>query len=164
MKYEGKDLEKLVPFYQEMEFKQFLAKLDIHEEEPELADVLFEVVTEYQPEMFTTDMALYVEMLGENYHTEDIVGVSWGTKEKIYVTNDLSIFESDAFKEWLTDGTRLKKVYDAKRTYVALNRYTGKTQGIDFDVLLGSYLLDTNDKKKFFLKNFFFYQFNLPPK
>lgn len=146
LKYEGKDLEKLVPFYQEMEFKQFLAKLDIHEEEPELADVLFEVVTEYQPEMFTTDMALYVEMLGENYHTEDIVGVSWGTKEKIYVTNDLSIFESDAFKEWLTDGTRLKKVYDAKRTYVALNRYTGKTQGIDFDVLLGSYLLDTNDK------------------
>ncbi|MBO0480946.1 DNA polymerase I [Candidatus Enterococcus courvalinii] len=146
LRYEGKDLEKLVPFYQEMEFKQFLAKLDIHEEEPELSDVLFEVVTAYQPEMFTTDMALYVEMLGENYHTEDIVGVSWGTKEKIYVTNDLGIFESAAFKDWLSDGTRLKKVYDAKRTYVALNRYTGKTQGIDFDVLLGSYLLDTNDK------------------
>lgn len=146
LKYEGKNLEKLVPFYQEMEFKQFLAKLDIHEEEPELSDVLFEVVTDYQPEMFTTDMALYVEMLGENYHTEDIVGVSWGTKEKIYVTNDLGIFESEAFEDWLSDGTRLKKVYDAKRTYVALNRYTGKTQGIDFDVLLGSYLLDTNDK------------------
>ena len=32
LKYEGKNLEKLVPFYKEMEFKQFLAKLDLVEE------------------------------------------------------------------------------------------------------------------------------------
>lgn len=38
-----------------------------------------------------------------------------------------------------------KNVYDAKRTYVALNRYVGKMTGIAFDVLLAAYLLDTND-------------------
>ncbi|MGH2311461.1 hypothetical protein ACQ10P_16985, partial [Enterococcus faecalis] len=42
--YEGKNLEKLVPFYKEMEFKQFLAKLDITEEPVEMQDILFEVV------------------------------------------------------------------------------------------------------------------------
>lgn len=146
LKYEGKNLEKLVPFYKEMEFKQFLAKLDLVEEEVELEDILFEVVHEYHEDMFTTDMALYVEMMGDNYHTEDIVGVAWGTKQKIYVTNDLALFESEAFCAWLADPTRLKKVYDAKRTYVALNRYATKTKGIDFDVLLGAYLLDTNEK------------------
>lgn len=146
LKYEGKNLEKLVPFYKEMEFKQFLAKLDLVEEEVELEDILFEVVHEYHEDMFTTDMALYVEMMGDNYHTEDIVGVAWGTKQKIYVTNDLALFENEAFCAWLADPTRLKKVYDAKRTYVALNRYATKTKGIDFDVLLGAYLLDTNEK------------------
>lgn len=65
-----------------MEFKQFLAKLDLVEEEVELEDILFEVVHEYHEDMFTTDMALYVEMMGDNYHTEDIVGVAWGTKQK----------------------------------------------------------------------------------
>ncbi|MBF8808119.1 MAG: DNA polymerase I [Enterococcus lacertideformus] len=146
LKYEGKNLEKLIPFYKEMEFKQFLSKLEIVEEEVEMEDILFEVVHEFQDYMFTTDMALYVEMMGDNYHSEDIVGIAWGTNKKIYVTNDLAIFENAAFHSWLTDPTRLKKVYDAKRTYIALNRYTTKTKGIDFDVLLGAYLLDTNEK------------------
>lgn len=145
LKYEGKDLEKLVPFYKEMDFKQFLAKLNIQEEEVEMQDIHFDVVNEYTPEMFTTDMSLYVEMLGDNYHLEDIVGVAWGTKHKAYVTNDLALFENPHFKSWLEDQTMLKKVYDAKRTFVALNRYITRTQGIDFDVLLAAYLLDTND-------------------
>lgn len=83
LKYEGKNLEKLVPFYKEMEFKQFLTKLDLVEEEVELEDILFEVVHEYHEDMFTTDMALYVEMMGDNYHTEDIVGVAWGRNKNL---------------------------------------------------------------------------------
>lgn len=146
--YQGKDLDKLVPFFKEMDFKQFLAKLDVVEEQVEMKDILFEVVHEYDESMFQTNMALYVEMMGDNYHTEDIVGVAWGTPEKIYVTNDLAIFENEAFLSWLGDKTRLKNVYDAKRTYVALNRYATKLQGIDFDVLLGAYLLDTNEKSE----------------
>lgn len=146
--YQGKDLDKLVPFFKEMDFKQFLAKLDVVEEQVEMKDILFEVVHEYDESMFQTNMALYVEMLGDNYHTEDIVGVAWGTPEKIYVTNDLAIFENEAFLSWVGDKTRLKNVYDAKRTYVALNRYATKLQGIDFDVLLGAYLLDTNEKSE----------------
>lgn len=146
--YQGKDLDKLVPFFKEMDFKQFLAKLDVVEEQVEMKDILFEVVREYDESMFQTNMALYVEMMGDNYHTEDIVGVAWGTPEKIYVTSDLAIFENEAFISWIGDKTRLKNVYDAKRTYVALNRYATKLQGIDFDVLLGAYLLDTNEKSE----------------
>ncbi|MGM0256875.1 DNA polymerase I [Enterococcus sp. AZ093] len=146
--YQGKDLDKLVPFFKEMDFKQFLAKLDVVEEQVEMKDILFEVVHEYDESMFQTNMALYVEMMGDNYHTEDIVGVAWGTPEKIYVTNDLAIFENETFLSWVGDKTRLKNVYDAKRTYVALNRYAAKLQGIDFDVLLGAYLLDTNEKSE----------------
>lgn len=145
LKYEGKDLEKLIPFYKEMEFKQFLSKLNVEEETVELEDVQFDVVDIFTEEMFTDDMALYVEMLEDNYHTSPIVGVAWGTKKKIYTTNSLELFESQSFIDWLMSDSYKKIVYDAKRTYVSLNRYVGKTQGIKFDVLLAAYLLDTND-------------------
>lgn len=82
LKYEGKDLDKLIPFYKEMEFKQMLSKLNVEEETVELEDVHFDVVDTFTPEMFTDDMALYVEMLEDNYHTSPIVGVAWGNKRK----------------------------------------------------------------------------------
>jgi DNA polymerase-1 len=145
LKYEGKNLDKLVPFYKEMDFKQFLSKLDIEEEAVEMEDVHFDVVDTFTEEMFTEDMALYVEMMEDNYHTSPIVGVAWGTKKKIYATSSLALFENEAFIHWLLSDKYKKFVYDAKRTYVALNRYVGKMQGTSFDVLLAAYLLDTND-------------------
>jgi DNA polymerase-1 len=145
LKYEGKDLDKLIPFYQEMNFNTFLEKLNVVAEPEELEDILFDVVTEVTPEMFTEDMALYVEMLGENYHLEDIVGVAWGNQEKIYVTNQDDLFENEHFIAWLKSEKAQKKVYDAKRTYVALNRYAVAPKGLVFDALLAAYLLDTND-------------------
>ena len=145
LKYEGKDLEKLIPFYKEMEFKQMLSKLNVEEEAVELEDVHFNVVDTFTEEMFTDDMALYIEMMEENYHTSPIVGVAWGNKEKVYVTNSLELFESKPFVDWVLSDNYKKTVYDAKRTYVSLNRYVGKPQGLKFDVLLAAYLLDTND-------------------
>ena len=145
LEYIGKDLDQLIPFYKEMDFKQFLNKLDIEEEPVDLKDIHFDVVTTFTDEMFTEDMSLYVEMMDNNYHSSPIVGVAWGNKNNIYVTNNLELFENKSFSQWLLSGQTKKKVYDAKRTYVALNRYLGKMQGITFDVLLAAYILDTND-------------------
>ncbi|MEO1781861.1 DNA polymerase I [Enterococcus diestrammenae] len=143
--YQGKDLEKLIPFYQEMNFNSFLDKLNVTEAVPEMTEVHFKVVDEYTEEMFRPEMALYVEMLGENYHTEEIVAVAWGTEKDIYVTNHPAIFENPFFLKWLSAKNQ-KQVYDAKRTFVALKHYTNQaTEGISFDVLLAAYLLDTND-------------------
>ncbi|AIM25306.1 DNA polymerase I [Melissococcus plutonius] len=149
--YHGKNLDKLVPFYREMNFKQFLGKLNLDtkteeaEEEVALTKIAFQVVDTFKPEMFQGDMALYVEMLEDNYHLSPIIGIAWGNKQTIYVTENLALFEEQAFIDWLFDETCQKQVYDAKRTYTALNRYVGKMQGISFDILLAAYLLNTND-------------------
>ncbi len=68
-----------------------------------------------------------------------------GNQQKIYVTNQDDLFENEYFIAWLKNASSQKKVYDAKRTYVALNRYAAAPQGIVFDTLLAAYLLDTND-------------------
>ncbi|AYW48683.1 DNA polymerase I [Tetragenococcus osmophilus] len=145
LKYEGSDLEKLVPFYKEMNFRSFLENLDVNEENHDLEDILFEAVDEPTKEMFTDDMALYVEMLGENYHVEDIVGIAWGNDKKIYVSDSDKIFSNEAFKSWLLDKNKHKRVYNAKSTQVALNRYIALPESLTFDVLVAAYLLDTTD-------------------
>src|SRR5699024_1404834 len=111
LKYEGADLDKLVPFYKEMNFRSFLEKLDI-EEKDDIEDIIFEVVKTPSKNMFTDNMALYVEMLGDNYHIEDIVGVAWGNDQKIYVSNSTEVFDSELFKNWLADETKVKQVYN----------------------------------------------------
>jgi DNA polymerase-1 len=145
LKYDGKDLDKLVPFYKEMNFKTFLEKLNVVDTQEEMEDILFEVVEDINSEMFETDTSFYIEMLGDNYHIEDIVGVAWGTNKKIYVSNNEGIFENPTFQSWLFDESMHKKVFDSKRTQVAMSRYIGQPKGITYDVLLAAYLLDTND-------------------
>ena len=146
LKYEGKDIDKLIPFYKEMNFNTFLEKLNIVEEVSELEAIDFEVVTQTTDEMFQDESALYVEMLSENYHVGEIVGLVWGTKEKVYVSKDLAILEQTPFKNWLEDASKKKHVYDAKRTIVALSKEGVQLKGCTFDILLAAYLLNTNDQ------------------
>ncbi|WP_314208829.1 DNA polymerase I [Vagococcus salmoninarum] len=149
--YSGKDLDKLVPFYREMEFRQQLNKLDVSEMEDNgapLAEVVYEVVTEVTPEMFGPKMSLYIELLEKNYHTADVQGVAWGTEEKIYVSASDEVLHQPLFKAWLMNDQQEKIVYDAKSNLVTLNRYDILLTNVSFDVLLAAYVLDTNDNSE----------------
>ena len=109
-----------------------------------MEDILFEVVEDQLTnEMFTDDMALYVEMMEDNYHTSPIVGLAWGNNKKIYTTNNLAVFESQPFIDWLMDETR-KKCLRCKTDVRCTKSLCRKMTGIAFDVLF-AYLLDTND-------------------
>lgn len=150
--YQGKDVGKLIEFYKEMDFKKFLNDLDTtaydEENQIEKTEVNFEFVTEFTPEMFGERGGLYAEMLSDNYHTAEIVGISWSNGEKIYVAEPDLVLASPLFQEWASNSENKKQVFDAKRTIVALKRYDTTVEGIDFDVLLASYILNTNDNSK----------------
>ena len=147
--YEGQNMEALISFYKEMDFSSHLSKLDTSDYMEELAedveDISYVFVEEIKADMFTDDMILYTEMLDENYHQAEIVSIAWGNKEGIYVTDTETAVRSDLFREWLEDDHRSKQVYDAKQTYVALNRKGLVTRGITFDIMLASYLLTAED-------------------
>ncbi|MGO2083131.1 DNA polymerase I [Vagococcus sp.] len=145
--YSGKNLDKLIPFYKEMDFNSFLSKLDssIVPEVKEHQAIIYQVVETLTEEMFTTEMGLYVEMLSENYHTSPIEGVAWGNREQYYVTTGDWVLSEPLFQNWLTDALRTKLVYDLKRTYVALHRYDLKLQGAKFDALLAAYVIDSTN-------------------
>ena len=147
---EGKQIDKLTDFYREMDFNGFLDKLGVASEDrsESFEDIHFEVLTEIRPEHFTDRMALYVEMLEDNYHDGKILAVSWGTDEKIYTASLETVLASVVFKEWAENAGAHKIVYDGKRTMVMLHYAGIALAGIDFDILLASYILNAKDNSK----------------
>ncbi|MGF2141934.1 DNA polymerase I [Vagococcus fluvialis] len=149
--FNGKKLEVLIPFYKEMDFNSFLGKLDSSFVEPEVEKktaIDYIVATDLTEDMFSTDMSLYVEMLDENYHLSDVVGIAFGKEDRFYVTNDLAILDNEVFSNWISNEELSKKVFDTKRTEVALNRYDLKLKGVKYDMLLGAYLLDSTNNSE----------------
>lgn len=150
--YNGPDIEKLIQFYKEMDFKTHLSKLDTTEydaaNEELREEVSYEFVSDITSEMFSDKMGLYLEMLTDNYHTSEIISVGWGDENQIFVSDPEVVLHSPHFRKWAQNATLSKKVFDVKRTYVALNRYGIELKNSQFDILLASYILNTKDNSK----------------
>ncbi|HFI0036420.1 TPA: DNA polymerase I [Streptococcus suis] len=137
--YEGPKVEELGQFYDDMDFKQLRAQLGTSAEE-ELPTVEFQTVTELTEDMLQADQFFYFEILGENYHREDLVGLAWGDKEQIYVGGP-ELLDSPILRQFLENHTI--KTYDFKRGKVLLARHGLDLPLASFDSRLAKYLLST---------------------
>ncbi|HEL1586082.1 TPA: DNA polymerase I [Streptococcus suis] len=137
--YEGPKVEELGQFYDDMGFKQLRAQLGTSAEE-ELPAVEFQTVTELTEDMLQADQFFYFEILGENYHREDLVGLAWGDKEQIYVGGP-ELLDSPILRDFLENQTI--KTYDFKRGKVLLARHGLDLPLASFDSRLAKYLLST---------------------
>ncbi|MBL6538855.1 DNA polymerase I [Streptococcus suis] len=137
--YEGPKVEELGQFYDDMGFKQLRAQLGTSAEE-ELPAVEFQTVTELTEDMLQADQFFYFEILGENYHREDLVGLAWGDKEQIYVGGP-ELLDSPILRDFLEKQTI--KTYDFKRGKVLLARHGLDLPLASFDSRLAKYLLST---------------------
>jgi len=139
--YQGPRIEELGQFYDDMGFKQLRAQLGTtNTQEEQVLD--FQIVSEVSSAMFKKDQFFYFEILGENYHREEVVGLAWGDKDGIYVGGP-ELLDSPVLKDFLEH--QPIKTYDFKRGKVLLAR-----KGIDlppatFDSRLAKYLLSTVD-------------------
>ncbi|MFM0682599.1 DNA polymerase I [Streptococcus suis] len=137
--YQGPKVDELGQFYDDMGFKQLRAQLGTTSSQEE-AVLDFQIVTEISPAMLKKDQFFYFEILGENYHREDLVGLAWGDKEKIYVGGP-ELLDSPVLRDFLENQTI--KTYDFKRGKVLLDRKDITLPPATFDSRLAKYLLST---------------------
>ncbi|GEO58159.1 DNA polymerase I [Companilactobacillus bobalius] len=153
LEYHGDDEEQLMQFYQKMNFKTFLSRMDVPQENTaeDLADIAVKPLDDDAIKTIVSDSkahTLIVEGFGENYHTAPIIGILISDGKDFYGTTDFAILENESLKNWLADKTKEKYLFDNKRTIALLHRYGCDLAGISFDMLLVSYLLDSNDNKQ----------------
>ena len=77
LNYEGSDDKKLKAFFKELGFNSLLEKMgETVEEDQDLQDVSYEILSEVKKEHLEEDSSLYVEVMEDNYFNGEIVGCS----------------------------------------------------------------------------------------
>ncbi|OIJ11016.1 DNA polymerase I [Anaerobacillus arseniciselenatis] len=137
------DEQKVVSLFKELEFQSLLERFDAGEvEEEEIEELEFTIATKVTDEMLTNESAIVVEVLEENYHQADIIGLAIVNKNgRFFIPTDVAL-SSDAFKEWAKDKDAKKAIFDAKRAVVALGWKGMELEGIHFDLSIASYIID----------------------
>jgi len=135
LKIKNEDTDKLIKFFEELEFYSFIKNMDVTKKEKEeiinLKDISFLDKSK--------EFSFYLELDNENYHKADIIGMSLYDGENSYyltkeeIINNKDIFNSKAFS------------YDVKKAIGALNKY-GIKINYTFDTLIAAYLLELNVK------------------
>lgn len=135
--YHGPNVQVLMEFYDEMDFKQLKAGLET-EVPQEKAEISFEVVTSEDQIVFTDQDLFYFEILKDNYHREDIHAFAWGNSDYIYVSKDSALLTGPSFTKRLAEPIT---TYDFKRSKVLLSHLGIDLPQANYDARLANYLL-----------------------
>jgi len=146
------DYKKLRQFYEQMNFRKFLGELNASGEGQDGAEVEKVKYTELDQSNAkkisvkeNDTVSFYLEMLGDNYHLAEFVGFALKINEQVYVSRDVSLLQENNLKHLLEDAEINKNVFDLKRTTVGLNRIDVHAHGLNYDMLLASYLVNNEN-------------------
>ncbi|MDX8363962.1 DNA polymerase I [Cytobacillus sp. IB215665] len=145
--FKGIDKEKVSDIYKDLGFESMLSKLGYSTEvnQEELKDIEFTVATEVTQDMLADHCSLVVEVLEENYHLGDILGIAIeNTNGRYFIPTEVAV-SSNMFKEWAKNEEMKKTVFDGKKAIVSLHWKGIQLAGIDFDSIIASYILDPSD-------------------
>lgn len=140
--YSGPDQDELIKVWNELAFKSLLEKSEYTQEETVKKDLEFEVLSEIDASILEDEMAIHLEMYDEQYHTCDLLGVSFATADKTYVATMETITSSEAFRAWFEDESKKKFMSDSKAATAAFLRCGLEVKGVDFDLMLGAYIVN----------------------
>ena len=138
--YNGPNEEELINVWQELGFKSLIEKSDFAVEEEERAPFEYDIVEDVKPEMLKNAMAVHVELEDEHYHTCQQLGLALTDGTDTFYVPFEHAAKSDTLRLWLEDATKTKYMADSKASQAALKRAGIRLAGVDFDLLLASYI------------------------
>ncbi|OPA80926.1 DNA polymerase I [Paenibacillus selenitireducens] len=160
LKFEGISTGQALPFFRKMEFKSLIdrvaamdpsggagSEVDMEPAAP-LNLVVVEAgnVSELDAKLSEVEV-FHVEVVGENPHQSDVIGVVFRTFDTSYYVpfELLKSEEAAALRSWIADGEVPKRGYDLHKIDLALHWKGVAFEGAAFDVSLSAYLLDPTD-------------------
>ncbi|GEL09088.1 DNA polymerase I [Salisediminibacterium halotolerans] len=138
------DQSKLSALFQELEFASLLERIgeDTSAQSADIEDLALTVVTEVTDEMLVSPSAVAVEVLEDNYHSAEIIGLALANKNGTYFLPTDTALNSEKFKQFASDSSCEKYTFNAKRAVVTLGWHGIELNGVEFDIQIASYLVD----------------------
>ncbi len=136
-KYKGENTVELNKLYEDLEFYSFLKKKEVKEDKINVS-----ITTDIEKLNINDPVAVYLEILGHNYHQAEILGMG------IYNENISTFIPLEALKQnpsFLKETP--KYTYDLKKLIVSLKHQGIEVNNFIFDAFVAGNLLDYNVKE-----------------
>ena len=142
--YQEPNKEKLIEFYKELEFKSLLKDIDLDSSKINL-DSNYEIIDNQDKlnKILINNSSLIFETFEYNYHKSPILAIGLKNDLGCFII-DSNLITSNELIKFLADKNIKKSIFDYKRAFVLSKRFGVDLEGIDFDLLLATYILDTN--------------------
>lgn len=143
--------ESLINFYKELEFNSLLKDLTL--EKPKINTDINSYEVLDNPvrikEVLLPNSALIFETYEYNYHKCPILAIGLKNRLGTFIIDPNTIFTSMDLMLYLSEDNH-KIIYDYKRAYVLCKRLGFDLLGVDFDLLLATYILNPQATKEEF--------------
>ena len=138
LKVKKPNLEKIKNIYEDLEFYSLLKNIDIKPTQSK--EISFSILDDIN-KLTSDEYAIYLELDNENYHEAKIIKFSVSDKNNNYIV-PLEILKD------VLEVLKNKKLYtyDSKKHYVASEHLGINLNKMDFDLMIGAYLLEMNVK------------------
>ena len=145
--YQGYNFTEIAEFCKKYGLKQFMSKIQPKWKKVE-ANEFAKTVNQVKKLPFEVkdEMGLAIDLADDNYTDSEVYGIA------VYANNEVNYLELEDVKNdakllaALKDKSVKKYVYDYKANKVALSKNGIELNGVYFDLLLGSYLVDSSIK------------------
>ena len=151
LEYSGYDFNELSSFYTKQEFYSLLKKLKPNSKKRNINKTSTEKSIKFEKILISSfkdlpnNISTFVLDYNQtNYHHANINNVIFADDKNVYIY-DYSLAKKDKdFINFITNENIKKATFDSKAMYVLLNKDHIQLNGITFDLLLASYLLDSS--------------------
>lgn len=144
IRYRGLQVEEYLALLTELEFYSLIKKVDVKtstlQEKPK--DLEFEIVKDLNDLKLEHPYAVFVELLGTNYHKDQVLGFGIYGEDGAYFI-PTAVLET---KKTFFESSIEKYTYDLKRLIVVLKRFDMSINNVFYDSMIAGYLLNYNVK------------------
>ena len=146
--YEGYLFKQISEFCQKYGLKQLMNKLDSKWKKEDIGSkVEYEIVDSLKGLVSEEEIGIALDFENiDDYYRSDILGLAISTKNKNYYLEFENASKDEATLEILKNPNIKKYCYDFKAIRVALSNFNVDINGLCFDLLIASYLLDSSLK------------------
>lgn len=153
LKYNGQKEDELRAFYTRLDMHSLLKKMATPQ--VKIENVNYLIINEIPKSFYKDNLGLVLEINGDNYHKDEIVGLALSDGDLTYFIKTSDIKNDINLQRYLMSNTP-KLGLDIKKIIVSLNRMGICANNFTFDLLLGAYLLQPSLKDEaFYLYDYF---------
>ena len=148
LEYQGYDFQTINEFCQKYGLKQFINKVQPKWKKKDFAkeDLTVQTIKTFEGIDVGNDIGIALDFADENYTLSDFYGLAISSNGQHYYMSVEDLENDDAAKAILKDPSIKKYCYDYKAIKVALAKKNIEINGVYFDLLIASYLVDSSLK------------------